>query len=107
MGGGTSKSEGRKTQVKEGDRIPNVVLQIRVFKVDEKNCGGEKVVVLVVMKLTWILPLHDENSSNWGISQNLTEEKEDSSNPLNPGNFRRVKLVPDGAAAFTRSMGMT
>lgn len=34
-----SKSEVRKTQVKEGDRIPNVLLQIRVFKVDDKNCG--------------------------------------------------------------------
>jgi len=31
----------------------------------------------------------------------------DNSNPLNPGNFTRVKLVPDGAAKFTKAMGMT
>lgn len=29
------------------------------------------------------------------------------SNPLNPGNFKRVKLIPDGAALFTRGMGMS
>jgi peroxiredoxin len=42
----------------------------------------------------------------WGLSQGLQEEKEDSSNPLNPGNFKRVKLLPDGSARFTRAMGM-
>eukprot|EP01031_Cornospumella_fuschlensis_P028344 gene28344-34220_t len=149
MGGGASKSEGRKTQVKEGDRIPNVVLQIRVFKVDEKNCGcyewktletdelfkGKRVVIFSVpgaftpvcscdhlpgyeqhydeiiglgIQEVYCISVNDAFvMRQWGISQNLTEEKEDNSNPLNPGNFRRVKLVPDGAAAFTRSMGMT
>ncbi|RYH14078.1 hypothetical protein EON65_34225 [archaeon] len=41
----------------------------------------------------------------WGLNQNLVEEKEDSSNPLNPGNFKKVKLLPDGSARFTRAMG--
>jgi len=26
---------------------------------------------------------------------------------LNPGNFKNVKLIPDGAALFTRGMGMS
>jgi peroxiredoxin len=26
---------------------------------------------------------------------------------LNPGNFKKVKLIPDGAALFTRGMGLT
>jgi hypothetical protein len=43
----------------------------------------------------------------WGLHQGLEEEKEDSSNPLNPGNFKRVKLIPDGACLFTRGMGMS
>lgn len=41
--------------------------------------------------------------------QGLEEETaEDATTrcPLNPGNFKRVKLIPDGAAAFTRNMGM-
>eukprot|EP01039_Chlorochromonas_danica_P004445 gene4445-4870_t len=42
----------------------------------------------------------------WGLMQGLVEERQDSSNPLNPGNFQRVKLIPDGAAKFTRAMGM-
>mmetsp|Transcript_7031 Transcript_7031/g.11181 ORF Transcript_7031/g.11181 Transcript_7031/m.11181 type:complete len:94 (-) Transcript_7031:33-314(-) len=42
---------------------------------------------------------------NWGLHQNLEEEKEDKSNPLNPGNFKKCKLLPDGACAFTRGMG--
>eukprot|EP01031_Cornospumella_fuschlensis_P031156 gene31156-37653_t len=42
----------------------------------------------------------------WGLSQHLDEEKEDASNPLNPGNFKKVKLLPDGSAKFTRAMGM-
>ncbi len=25
---------------------------------------------------------------------------------MNPGNFKRVKLLPDGAALFSRGMGM-
>ena len=32
---------------------------------------------------------------------------DDHSNPLNPGNFKNVKLLPDGAALFTRAMGMS
>jgi len=31
----------------------------------------------------------------------------DSSNPLNPGNFKKVKFIPDGALAFTRAFGAT
>lgn len=42
----------------------------------------------------------------WGIHQGLTKEDKDASNPLNPGNFKKVKLLPDGAALFTRGMGM-
>jgi peroxiredoxin len=37
----------------------------------------------------------------------LETELSDSSNPLNPGNFKKVKLLPDGAAHFTRGMGMS
>ena len=43
----------------------------------------------------------------WGLHQGLEEEKTDASNPLNPGNFKKVKLIPDGAALFTRGMGMS
>eukprot|EP00599_Poterioochromonas_sp_BG-1_P008445 CAMPEP_0173143882 /NCGR_PEP_ID=MMETSP1105-20130129/6918_1 /TAXON_ID=2985 /ORGANISM="Ochromonas sp., Strain BG-1" /LENGTH=220 /DNA_ID=CAMNT_0014057489 /DNA_START=109 /DNA_END=771 /DNA_ORIENTATION=- len=43
----------------------------------------------------------------WGIHQKLEKEDSDASNPLNPGNFKRVKMLPDGAAAFTRGMGMS
>ncbi len=37
----------------------------------------------------------------------MTPEEKDASNPLNPGNFTNVKLLPDGAALFTRGMGMS
>lgn len=46
----------------------------------------------------------------WGIMQGLSEEKDveaSHSFPLNPGNFKQVKLIPDGAARFTRAMGMS
>jgi thioredoxin-dependent peroxiredoxin len=38
----------------------------------------------------------------WGLHQGLTEDK-------TPGSlgFEKVKLIPDGAAAFTRGMGMS
>jgi peroxiredoxin len=42
----------------------------------------------------------------WGLKQGLEEERTDSSNPLNPGNFKNVKLIPDGAVEFTRGMGL-
>lgn len=45
-----------------------------------------------------------------GIMQGLEEEKDlesPQSFPLNPGNFKQVKLIPDGAARFTRAMGMS
>ena len=42
----------------------------------------------------------------WGIHQGLTKEDKDATNPLNPGNFKQVKLLPDGASLFTRGMGM-
>jgi peroxiredoxin len=37
----------------------------------------------------------------------LEKEDVDITNPVNPGNFKRVKLLPDGAALFTRGMGMS
>lgn len=43
----------------------------------------------------------------WGIVQGLEEELTSCALPINPGNFKRVKLVPDGAAKFSRAMGMT
>lgn len=43
----------------------------------------------------------------WGIHQGLASEDADHSNPLNPGNFKKVKMLPDGAALFTRGMGMS
>jgi len=43
----------------------------------------------------------------WGIHLGLETEEKDSKNPLNPGNFKKVKLIPDGAAKFTRAMGMS
>eukprot|EP00457_Paulinella_chromatophora_P016362 gb/GEZN01017148.1/.p1 GENE.gb/GEZN01017148.1/~~gb/GEZN01017148.1/.p1 ORF type:complete len:107 (-),score=20.29 gb/GEZN01017148.1/:84-404(-) len=43
----------------------------------------------------------------WGLKQGLPEEKESKANPLNPGNFQNVKLIPDGACLFTRGMGMS
>lgn len=43
----------------------------------------------------------------WGIHQGLPTEDKDTSNLLNPGNFKHVKLLPDGAALFTRGMGMS
>ena len=39
--------------------------------------------------------------------QGCPEEMKDSSNPLNPGNFQKTKLIPDGACLFTRGMGMS
>jgi thioredoxin-dependent peroxiredoxin len=44
---------------------------------------------------------------HWGLKLGLVEEAVDASNPLNPGNFSRVKLIPDGACLFTRGMGMS
>jgi thioredoxin-dependent peroxiredoxin len=43
----------------------------------------------------------------WGLKLGLVEEEKDASNPLNPGNFSKVKLIPDGACLFTRGMGMS
>ncbi len=43
----------------------------------------------------------------WGIHLGLEKEDSDASNPLNPGNFQKVKFIPDGAALFTRGMGMS
>jgi thioredoxin-dependent peroxiredoxin len=43
----------------------------------------------------------------WGIKQGCPEEFKDASNPLNPGNFQKTKLLPDGACLFTRGMGMS
>ena len=38
----------------------------------------------------------------WGLAQGLTEDK-----ALGANGFEKVKLVPDGAALFTRGMGMS
>jgi peroxiredoxin len=43
----------------------------------------------------------------WGLKQECPEEMTDTSNPLNPGNFQKTKLIPDGACLFTRGMGMS
>ena len=43
----------------------------------------------------------------WGVHQKLTPEDKDCTNPLNPGNFKKVNMLPDGAALFTRGMGMS
>jgi len=43
----------------------------------------------------------------WGIHLGLEKEDSDASNPLNPGNFQKVKFIPDGAALFTRGMGFS
>ena len=43
----------------------------------------------------------------WGLNLGLAEEKTSTANPLNPGNFQKVKFIPDGAALFTRGMGMS
>lgn len=45
-------------------------------------------------------------NTQWGLSLGLEEELANTSNSLNPGNFKTVKLIPDGAVAFTRGMGM-
>lgn len=42
----------------------------------------------------------------WGLHLGLHEEKYSPADLLNPGNFMHVKLIPDGAALFTRGMGM-
>ena len=41
----------------------------------------------------------------WGIHQGLEKEDASEVSPLNPGNFKKVKLLPDGACLFTRGMG--
>ena len=38
----------------------------------------------------------------WGLHQGLTEDK-----TVGSLGFEKVKLLPDGAAAFTRGMGMS
>jgi peroxiredoxin len=45
----------------------------------------------------------------WGVHQGLKEDRNLVGQPvsiLNPGNFTTIKLIPDGAAKFTRAMGM-
>ena len=43
----------------------------------------------------------------WGIHLGLETEEKDASHVLNPGNFKKVKFIPDGALRFTNDMGMT
>mmetsp|Transcript_41161 Transcript_41161/g.82387 ORF Transcript_41161/g.82387 Transcript_41161/m.82387 type:complete len:198 (+) Transcript_41161:35-628(+) len=69
-------------------------------KYDEiKSCGVDEIYCLSVND-AFVM-------RKWGLDQGLEEEKEDGSNPFNPGNFKKVKLIPDGACLFTRGMGMS
>lgn len=44
----------------------------------------------------------------WGIHLGLElAANDDHTNPLNPGNFKRVKFIPDGNLDFTNGMGLT
>jgi thioredoxin-dependent peroxiredoxin len=43
----------------------------------------------------------------WGLNLKLNEEMTSTKNPLNPGNFQKVKLIPDGSALFTRALGFS
>lgn len=43
----------------------------------------------------------------WGLNLGLPEETTSTENALNPGNFQKVKLIPDGAALFTRALGFS
>lgn len=40
------------------------------------------------------------------MTQDLEEDKETEDGVLNPGNFKKIRLIPDGSARFTRAMGM-
>lgn len=42
----------------------------------------------------------------WGLRLGLQEEKTNPTCPLNPGNFKKVKMLPDCDLEFTRGMGM-
>lgn len=41
------------------------------------------------------------------MTQGLEEENEVDDGLLNPGNFKKIRLIPDGSARFTRAMGMS
>jgi thioredoxin-dependent peroxiredoxin len=43
----------------------------------------------------------------WGLRLGLQEELINPTSPVNPGNFKKVKLLPDGELQFTRGMGMS
>ena len=66
---------------------------------DIKKCGIDEVYCLSVND-AFVMRA-------WGLSQKLVEEIGSNINPLNPGNFQKVKLLPDGAALLTRGMGMS
>jgi hypothetical protein len=59
------------------------------------------------MHVTQLTLLHIVYLCQWGINLGLEKEDKDTASPLNPGNFKKVKLLPDGAALFTRGMGMS
>eukprot|EP00981_Chlorochromonas_danica_P006222 scaffold1307_cov166-Ochromonas_danica.AAC.44 len=116
--------------LQEGDNVPNVVIKARVrVKTDDRSDAfawkdimteqlfkGKRVVIFSIpgeeikqlgIDEIYCLSVNDAFvMRQWGLMQGLVEERQDSSNPLNPGNFQRVKLIPDGAAKFTRAMGM-
>lgn len=71
-----------------------------IFIVDELKKAGVDEVYCLSVNDAFVM-------RQWGIHQGLEKEDKDASNPLNPGNFKRVKLLPDGAALFTRGMGMS
>ena len=66
-----------------------------------KACGVEEVYCLSVND-AFVM-------RQWGVHLQMeTEDAADAAgNPLNPGNFKKVKMLPDGAALFTRGMGMS
>eukprot|EP00191_Tetraselmis_sp_GSL018_P001522 CAMPEP_0177602708 /NCGR_PEP_ID=MMETSP0419_2-20121207/15046_1 /TAXON_ID=582737 /ORGANISM="Tetraselmis sp., Strain GSL018" /LENGTH=192 /DNA_ID=CAMNT_0019096277 /DNA_START=185 /DNA_END=763 /DNA_ORIENTATION=- len=59
---------------------------------DIKACGVDEVYCLSVND-AFVM-------RQWGLKQGLEED-------MTTGNFKRVKLLPDGAALFTRGMGMS
>lgn len=123
------------TPKKEGDKVPDVHFVTRVREGGKYNwktvptsyyCANKRVVIFALpgaftptcsashlpgyhekydeIKKTGIdevycLSVNDAFvMRQWGLSQGLTEED---------GGFTTVKLIPDGAAAFTRGMGMS
>lgn len=77
--------------------------------VQQRDCSVVPYAPLVLTRNTLLCTT--QHTMQWGILQGLEEDKDISNanpaNVLNPGNFKTIKLIPDGAAKFTRAMGMT